>query len=93
MRRKRRKVGGGYEEGNPPRVRRLASRGGSRCSGALPAPPPPLFATWVPGRFRGSRCSRAGVPITRVLLGAQSWCRAGGWHLSPSGGRARRLRW
>ena len=56
----------GYEEGNPPRARRLA----------LPAPPPPLFPTWVPGPFRGSRSSGQSGRRPRASPGARPWCLA-----------------
>ena len=56
----------GYEEGNPPRARRLA----------LPAPPPPLFPTWVPGPFRGSRRSGQSGRRPRASPGARPWCLA-----------------
>lgn len=71
----------GYEEGNPPRVRRLA----------LPAPRPPLFPTWVPGPFRGSRRSGQSGRCPRASPGARPWSRQ---RLAPAaGGRAQRLRW
>ena len=54
----------GYEEGNPPRAGRLA----------LPAPPPPLFPTWVPGPFRGSRRSGQSGRRPRASPGARPWC-------------------
>ncbi len=73
----------GYEEGNRPRVGRLAPLV-SRCSGALAAPRVRSFPrasptlSHAPGPFRGIRRSAesGGASRRRSRQGARPWCRA-----------------
>ena len=78
----------GYEEGNPLRVLRLARGVGPAALARSPRLRRPSFSRGSPARL-----GAAGAPGRAGFSGSPTLVPGSGWHLPPSGGRARRLRW
>lgn len=78
----------GYEEGNPPRVLRLARGVGPAALASSLRLRRPSFSRGSPARL-----GAAGAPGRAGFSGSPTLVPGSGWHLPPSGGRARRLRW